>query len=56
MSQEPKCENARTASQAAVAWLNEKDVVRLLLRAHLHQRQYMDQARPPLCTSCRAAK
>ena len=29
--------------QAAVEWLNEKDVVRLLLRAHLHQRQYMEQ-------------
>ena len=26
-----------------MAWLNEKDVVRLLLRAHLHQRQYMEQ-------------
>ena len=32
--------------QAAVEWLNEKDVVRLLLRAHLHQRQYMEQVRP----------
>lgn len=32
--------------QAAVEWLNEKDVVRLLLRAHLHQRQYMEQVQP----------
>ena len=29
--------------QELVEWLVEKDIVRALLRAHLHQRQYMDQ-------------
>ena len=31
--------------QDTVAWLVGKDVVRALLRAHLHQRQYVDQVR-----------
>ena len=33
-----------------MAWLVERDIVRALLRAHLHQRQYMDQVQKVLKT------
>ena len=36
--------------QDAVAWLVQKDMVQVLLRAHLHQRQYVDQVQKVLKT------
>ncbi|KAK9838464.1 hypothetical protein WJX81_000965 [Elliptochloris bilobata] len=44
----PEPSDGGACIKAAVAWLNEKDVVRVLLRAHLHQRQYMDQVQKVL--------
>lgn len=32
-------------SQVNVDWMRENDVVKHLLRANLHQKQYVDQAR-----------
>ncbi len=36
--------------QDAVGWLVQKDMVQALLRAHLHQRQYVDQVQKVLKT------
>ena len=48
----PTCaeEERLCPEQEAVAWLVERDIVRALLRAHLHQRQYMDQVQKVLKT------
>jgi len=47
-SRRPPTRGRDARAQAAVAWLNERDVVPALLRAHLHQRQYMDQVQKVL--------
>ncbi len=31
--------------QAAVQWMAEQDIIKLMLRSNLHQRQYMEQVR-----------
>jgi hypothetical protein len=36
--------------QDAVGWLVQKGMVQVLLRAHLHQRQYVDQVQKVLKT------
>jgi len=48
LSRRPPTRGRGARAQAAVAWLNERDVVPALLRAHLHQRQYMDQVQKVL--------
>lgn len=35
----------RAAMQAAVQWMAEQDIIKLMLRSNLHQRQYMEQVR-----------
>lgn len=43
------CERQRVM-QDAVGWLVQKNIVQALLRAHLHQRQYVDQVQKVLKT------
>lgn len=35
--------------QVNVEWMRENDVVKHLLRANLHQKQYVDQVTPLVC-------
>lgn len=38
----------RARAQTAITWLRDNEVVKKLLRTHLHQRQYVDQVQKVL--------